>query len=476
MAAEQNFFGINPQLIDPDNGDYRVAEGSPAEGIGCQTFLDEPLVINTLKSGSKQYYNIVRDQLEVFGEISENTIWSADTIRVAGDIVVNNGITLQIDAGTTILFDDFFKLEIRGTIRAEGSSGAHIIFASTYGDYYSPGEDLIGAWQGLVFNETSALNDESKISFCEFRNCKSLGMELPGSVFTLYNFSKLIIETSIFSQNYAEYGGAVYCYKNSNPLIISNLFTDNVGLFNSSVLYSGYSYPEIYNNTIVENSILNEDIFWETGTIQCFISKPKFKNNIIRDNECLFFEDKEILLNKDFYTFNNNIEGYENINGNFPDDPLFSYYPEVYSLQVNSPCVDTGIMDLTYFPELDLAGETRVYNQNIDIGCYEYQPDTEQENSEVNSLVNDLENYPNPFNPETNISFSLREKSFVELVVYDVRGRLVKILLEKELGRGKHNIVWNGRDTAGVWCSSGIYFYKIKAGDMHQCERMVLLK
>jgi len=476
MAAEQNHFGVNPQLIDPENGDYRVAEGSPAEGAGCLTFLNRNEVSTIKAKAPKQYTKIIRNIEEVSGEISENTIWSADTIKVVGDIVINNDVTLQVEPGTTIFFDDFYQLEVNGTILAEGNPNEHVIFASTYGDYYSPGEDLVGSWQGLLFNETSALNDESKFSFCEFRNAKSLGMEVPGSVFTLYNFSKLVIENCIFTHNYAEYGGAIYSYKNSNPFIVSNLFTDNVGFYNSSVLYVGYSYPEIYNNTVVGNSIINEDIFWETATIQCFVSKPKFKNNIIRDNECYFFEDKQIFLNKDFYTHNNNIENYESINGNFPDDPLFSYTPEIYSLMDISPCVDYGLMDLSYIPVLDLAGNMRVYNDVVDIGCYEYQPETGFDNNEVSGLIYVLKNFPNPFNPETMISFSLKDKSEVSLTVFDIKGRTVKTLIKEELGRGEHNVSWNGVDSSGKSCSSGIYFYKICVGEAQKSGRMVLLK
>jgi len=476
MAAEQNHFGVNPELIDPENGDFRVAEGSPAQGAGCQTFLEGRSLSKLKGIEQKQFRHIVRDVQEVSGEIAENTIWSADTIRVVGNITVNDGVTLQIDPGTSVLFDDFYKLEVNGSIQAEGNPDNHIIFASTYGDYYTPGEDLIGSWQGILFNETSSLNADSKFAFCEFQNCKSLGMEVPGSVFSLYDYSELTIENSIFSKNYAEYGGAIYCYKNSNPLIISNLFTENAGFYNGSVLYAGYSYPEIYNNTIVGNSIINEDIFWETATIQCFISKPKFKNNIIRDNECYFFEDKQIFLNKDFYTHNNNIENYEHINGNISDDPLFSYTPEIYSLMNISPCVDYGVMELSYIPELDLAGNSRVYNQIIDLGCYEYQPETEIENYEVSSLINKMKNYPNPFNPETVICFSINQKSKVSLTVYDIKGRAVKTLLRDEMESGEHNISWNGVDSSGESCPSGIYFYKLCAGEAQKSGRMVLLK
>ncbi len=80
-------------------------------------------------------------------------------------------------------------------------------------------------------------------------------------------------------------------------------------------------------------------------------------------------------------------------------------------------------------------------------------------------------NYPNPFNPETKISFNLAGKSFVRLVVYDVLGRQVKELVNREIEQGLHDITWNAAGS-----TSGVYFYKIETAFGNETKKMVLIR
>jgi len=87
------------------------------------------------------------------------------------------------------------------------------------------------------------------------------------------------------------------------------------------------------------------------------------------------------------------------------------------------------------------------------------------------------QNVPNPFNPTTIISFGLRERVRVRLRIYDVRGALVRTLLDEERGPGPaHEVVWDGRDNAGRQVSSGVYFYRMATPGFTQTRKMVLLK
>lgn len=81
------------------------------------------------------------------------------------------------------------------------------------------------------------------------------------------------------------------------------------------------------------------------------------------------------------------------------------------------------------------------------------------------------QNYPNPFNPSTKISFSIPRSGFVTLKIYDVLGKEVATLIEKEMKVGSHSITWNA-----VNVPSGIYFYRIMAGNYTMTKKMVLLK
>jgi S-formylglutathione hydrolase FrmB len=81
------------------------------------------------------------------------------------------------------------------------------------------------------------------------------------------------------------------------------------------------------------------------------------------------------------------------------------------------------------------------------------------------------QNYPNPFNPATTISFSLPRKSFVSLKVFDALGREVAILLADELSAGTYSRQWNA---AGL--ASGVYFYRLQAGDFLSTKKILLIK
>jgi hypothetical protein len=87
-----------------------------------------------------------------------------------------------------------------------------------------------------------------------------------------------------------------------------------------------------------------------------------------------------------------------------------------------------------------------------------------------------LQNYPNPFNPTTVISFSLPQKEKVRLEVYDVLGKLVVTLMNEELSPGSHEVVWNGQSENGSIVSSGVYLYKLRAGQFSSVKKMLLLE
>ena len=88
-----------------------------------------------------------------------------------------------------------------------------------------------------------------------------------------------------------------------------------------------------------------------------------------------------------------------------------------------------------------------------------------------------LPNIPNPFNPATTISFELPAPSRIDLRIYDVSGRLMRILLGEDiLEAGRHEVAWNGRDESGRFVSAGVYFCRLEAGSITKTGRMTLVK
>ena len=106
--------------------------------------------------------------------------------------------------------------------------------------------------------------------------------------------------------------------------------------------------------------------------------------------------------------------------------------------------------------------------------------------NELGSLDNDFfnpysfslsNNYPNPFNPSTNIDYSIAEISDVNIAVYDASGRFVKNLVSSQHVPGdSYQVTWNGTNEAGNSVAAGMYFYKINAGSFVETKKMLLIK
>ena len=86
------------------------------------------------------------------------------------------------------------------------------------------------------------------------------------------------------------------------------------------------------------------------------------------------------------------------------------------------------------------------------------------------------QNVPNPFNPATAIGFEVDRAANVTLTVYDVSGRRVRTLVSRFMTPGIYTEEWNGRDARGEGVASGVYFYRLRAGDRAITKKMVYLK
>ena len=86
------------------------------------------------------------------------------------------------------------------------------------------------------------------------------------------------------------------------------------------------------------------------------------------------------------------------------------------------------------------------------------------------------QNVPNPFNPTTTISFTLPEKARANLSIFNVEGKLVKTLVDDVMGEGLKEVTWDGFDSRGIPVSSGVYFYRLKAGKEVLTKKMVVLE
>jgi hypothetical protein len=125
--------------------------------------------------------------------------------------------------------------------------------------------------------------------------------------------------------------------------------------------------------------------------------------------------------------------------------------------------------------DLDMYWESGTISEVMNF-TFRTEDFVDNEPDQLFSGVELSQNYPNPFNPETTIDFNLTAAGRVELNVYNLKGELVKTLVEKELAGGNHSTHWNGADNQGNSVPSGLYFYRLQTSQDVITRRMILLK
>ena len=364
----------------------------------------------------------------VWGTITTNTNWCLDTVFVVGNVKLSNAKTLSICPGTVIKFLGHHKINVQGTLIADGTLQDSISFLP---------DDIITGWHGIRFSNTSSLNDSSIFNYCNFKYGKAINDSTnsygSGGAIYVEQFDKIRINNSTFANNdAATNGGAIYL-GNSNIVITKSSFTSNTARDAGAIIVSGstpildrltftnnivnkewYSSggalyfggyqtlavvsnclisnntanangggiymwacsPTIINTSIVNNNAINE----YGGGIQSNGASPVIKNSIIWGNTAANYNQISGDISSIEYS---NIQGGYTGTGNLNIDPNFvnptsgvgsAYVGTVndWNLNDNSPCINKGdpATDTSVYKK-DIKGSNRILMKYIDMGCHE---------------------------------------------------------------------------------------------------------
>lgn len=374
------------------------------------------------------------------GSITENTIWDADTIKVACDVTVEENATLTILPGTVVTFDDYAQLKISGRLLAVGTDENRIIFTSSDPSDY-PGENYMG-WRGIRFYGPGSA-DTSILEFCTIqyakgRNQNYTGDEYGGGLF-FDDWHKASVSHCIIHNNSAvERGGGVYCrggglYTSASSVRFENNIISNNQAERGGGIYlsRGNINPNtnyLINNIVCNNYALNGGGIYCDG-LYCF-------NNIIANNEAnvgggLFINDNSVEvvnsvlwgnvatasftssdqirvhwsdhLNMYHNVIEGGLDGIDSEDAIDNNECLIEQNPEFispslgagidyngltadWSLAANSPCINKGSVENGYnfeFLSADIRGEERILMDTIDIGAYEFRNSAPVKTGEV---------------------------------------------------------------------------------------------
>ena len=114
--------------------------------------------------------------------------------------------------------------------------------------------------------------------------------------------------------------------------------------------------------------------------------------------------------------------------------------------------------------------DTKIINVVLDVSASDNQDDLLPSSFQLNN------NFPNPFNPVTSISFNLPHSSDIGLKVYNIKGQYICTLAEGVYPSGTHSVIWNGTDDKGTSITSGVYLYKLSTENIEITRKMILLK
>lgn len=279
---------------------------------------------------------------------------------------------------------------------------------------------------------------------------------------------------------------------------VSNCLFDNIKTNEDRAILFGsndYSNVEISNCTLYNN--------YGSDAAVGLIGDVSMRNNIFynpdAEHEIVMYAPSQFQsacnLDVDYSYIRggevsiNNTSSYNSLNygeHNLCTGPLFAGtdtgMENYLRLAPGSPCINAGTPDAAGSSLLpyDLAGNWRIWDGRIDMGCYEFGSEPWVAIDDPVLSVPDqlvlMQNYPNPFNPSTTISYILPEASEITLSVYNLKGQLVRTLVEGLKPSGLHQVVWDGKDKLNRQAASGVYFIRLQSGKTSKTRKMLLMK
>ena len=299
-----------------------------------------------------------------------------------------------------------------------------------------------------------------------------------GGIELMSSSSPTLINIKIENNTCSSDGGGIHC-QNNDLSFVNMLFKNNSASHGGGIAFYN-SDSKLINCTLSSNS--GDGVYLDRNShliIQnCILFNPgrevEFCGYNDPDTVEIKYSDLEDINGSWGIVTNNNgvvIKG----DGNIDADPQFvDSGSEPCQLSSSSPCRNAGDPDTTDLglPGYDLAGNPRISENHIDMGCYEYQgPSSIADNEQIPKVFFLKQNYPNPFNPITTIEYGLPKASDVKIEIFNILGQRVFSYKKEKKEAGYHKILINGSNF-----SSGVYFYRFVADDYVKVKKMILLK
>ncbi|MFA6950585.1 MAG: choice-of-anchor Q domain-containing protein [Lentimicrobiaceae bacterium] len=252
--------------------------------------------------------NSFATSVTVSGTVSGS--WTADTILVEGDLIVPSLGQLVISPGTIVMFQSYFRMDVKGSVWAKGIPGDTILFTIRDTTNFNNQPHGRGGWSGIRFRQLADTEDSSLFAYCRFEFSKATEDSTNGygGAILAYGFDKLRISNCLFFHNYSHYSGGAIYLDNSDAIVEKCVFVRNYS-GNTGIIY-GYgggicamnSSPAIIQSEFYDNSSTGIG-----GAVSFDNSDPIFENNIMQHNHSALGGALGVLRSSPAHTFSNNL-------------------------------------------------------------------------------------------------------------------------------------------------------------------------
>ena len=555
INCESSYFSLeNYDLyVSPwgDDNNSGLNEDEPLQTIAFAMQIIEPDSLNPntihLAEGNYSYSQneqifpfAVKSDIRLQGAGMENTIIDCDYYSLFFSILNQKNIEI-IDIGLincrsndisgAIICQNSKDIAFKNLI-IENCLGSWVSGIAFYYSKYCLTENVIvknaendqNSIIGVIYGD----NTESVINNLIIDNLNIIGDG--GSYTGIYlGSSDVVVRNAIISNCSAQDAYLIYYQSISESSIDRKLDLTNTLVMNNNITYTSWAFAEIYlqhryqSMNIANCTIANNTGF---GNMMSVFGRAELSNNIIYNPDM----NSQLFLNNEIYgvaydvVMRNNLINENSFYVDLPEhvtysgnlwnsEPFFAgecypYLPDdiplYYQLSEDSPCIDAGTPDTLglNIPPMDLAGNERVWNDIIDMGCYEYGAPPHVGNTEckIENVKCKISSYPNPVyldNSRGNVflEFTLPDIPIDDplIEIYNIRGQKVKSiklnvslsglariagLASRETQRGEaYSTVWDCRNEQRKTVAAGVYFYTLSVShEIIGANKMLLLK
>lgn len=411
---------------------------------------------------------------------------------LTGDVEVAVGKTLNIMPGTTIKAVDGKVIIVKGELLAMGNEDNFINFTS---DTY---------WNGITVQNTEIpsvfLNCEFSKSIAGALKVTEAPVEVSGCRFLsnvgtvnagaidMQNADGSIIKGSYFARNTSTNNSGAIAVFGSQIDIKNNVFVNNTGKNAGALSAKTDSDVTLTNNTIVNNNNANNP----GGQILTINSNVYIMNTIIKGHTPVFQQNG--ILDIQY----SNVDGLPAGVGNIDADPMFVNPTTVvgfngepaydgWYLQASSPCIDAGnpavdFNDVENPSSVGTALFPAMGGLRNDMGAFGGNGSGSwvgnQDNPVFKPVSLNVKTYPNPFNPNVNISLNIQKavNQPVNVELYNIRGQKIRSLFAGTATRNDLSLNWDGKDVNGNSMPTGVYFVKVNVGKDTVTKKIMMMK